>query len=129
MHTKSFCFCCMVTTSVIRTVAVYLWVSWLSVSRVSSAQHHIWISDSLLASPFPFHPLHYLPLALGGINTYLKHSGWGGGVGEEIFFVLSFLCKHLLLRYEGTYMFLQQLHETQTRGNFCCWAEFLQLCL
>lgn len=70
-----FCCCCMVITSVIRTLAVYLWVSWLSLLRVPSAQHHIWIPDSLLASPFPFHPLHYLPLALGGISISLKQPG------------------------------------------------------
>lgn len=28
----------------------------------------IWITDSLLASPFCLHPLHYLPLALQAIN-------------------------------------------------------------
>lgn len=74
-HKKSFCSCCEVTTFVIRTPGVYLQVSWQrdyfwSEIALSSTplRAGIWITDSLLASLFCFHPLHYLPLALQAIN-------------------------------------------------------------
>lgn len=61
MYTKSFCFCCAVTTSVIRTPAVYLRVSWQcdyfsSKSAFSSIPYldlRLPPSLSLLFSPSP----------------------------------------------------------------------------